>query len=346
MSNKTNIFACVLLLAIVSSTLASPHLDLVELKSVWTSWKNVHNKEYNFIKEESARFAIFVENYKKIIDHNSKNEDVKLGLNRFGDLTVEEFKSLHSGCYQSNTERVQNQQAQQFRQKLNPYHQIDYRVLNLPDSVDWRQKGAVTDVKNQEQCGSCWAFSTTGALESLHYINSGQLLSFSEQQIVDCDKTDGGCEGGLPAQAFEYTANAGVETEQDYPYQAADGKCQYDQSKAIIVNSGQKSVKAQDVNALKAALVVQPVSIGIEADQNTFQFYKSGVLKSGCGDNLDHAVLAVGYTTINGDEAFIVKNSWGSDWGVGGYVYISTDAKANGGNGVCGILGDPVIPTA
>jgi len=338
---KTSILLVILSVFAITGTMATTsHYDMGELHSLWSAWKSVHSRAYGGA-EESARLAIFIENYKKIINFNRQNSHMKMAINKFADMTADEWKVLHTGGYAHDPRRVQEKQL-----KLSNTERIDFGILSLPESVDWRSKGAVTPVKNQQHCGSCWAFSTTGALEGLYFINNNKLVTFSEQQIVDCDREDSGCNGGLPEQAFKYTAEAGLETEQDYPYTAQDGKCHYDESKAIKINTGSKSITPQSVDALKAALAVQPVAIGIEADEEAFQFYSHGVLKSGCGDNLDHAVLAVGYTKIGNDEAFIVKNSWGPEWGNNGYVYISTDSKANSGNGVCGILGDPTVPTA
>jgi len=221
-----------------------------------------------------------------------------------------------------------------------------YAMGAPPTSVDWRTKGAVTPVKDQGQCGSCWTFSTTGVLEGFNFINTGKLVSFSEQQIVDCDiGTDQGCNGGWPYDALVYAGKHGLETEQDYPYKAVDGKCKYDKSKSTSTNSGYKFVTPKSADDLKPAIATMPVSVLIEADQNVFQFYSSGVIKSGCGASLDHAVLAVGYGSVSGTDAFIVKNSWNTSWGDKGYVYIATDPTANSGHGVCGILSQPVIPT-
>jgi len=202
----------------------------------------------------------------------------------------------------------------------------------------------VTPVKNQGDCGSCWAFSTTGVLEGFHAIKDGKLLSFSEQQLVDCDTVDQGCDGGFPYDALEYSSKYGMEQESEYPYTGVDGTCQYKKNEAIETNTGYTFVTPKNVNAIKTAIVSMPVSVGIEADQDVFQLYTSGVISSGCGDDLDHAVLIVGYDTFQGQEAFIVKNSWGASWGNAGYVYISTNGKPNGGTGVCGILSQPVIP--
>jgi len=306
------------------------------LSSLWQAWKLQHSKTYTTGGEEASRFAIFVENYVKIEKYNAEHELTKLGINKFSDLTGEEFKVIYAsgGLYNENN-----------------YHtEEDYVVydpsMGLADEVDWRTKGAVTPIKDQGQCGSCWSFSTTGVIESFHFINSGTLVSLSEQQLVDCNYlTDHGCLGGLPANAITYAAKYGLETEAQYPYKAKQGICTVNKTQSIKYVGGKKAVTPNNLIQFKAALVTMPVSVGIEADQDIFQHYTSGIITKDCGDVLDHAVLVVGYTTVNNVEAFIVKNSWGTDWGLNGYVYISTDATANDGAGVCGILMDPVVPT-
>lgn len=277
------------------------------------------------------RFGVFSHNYKKIVKFNEEHDGLKLGLNKFSDLTSNEFKSQHASCafYEPNLQ----QDYQVFDEKIAPL------------SVDWRSKGAVTPVKNQLSCGSCWAFSTTGALEGFYFVNRQTLLSFSEQQIIDCDVgPDQGCDGGYPYLALEYTAKNGLEVEADYPYVAKVGTCQYAQNISVTVNSGYSLVTPNSTAQLKQAVATMPVSVLIEADQDIFQHYKSGVIKAkdNCGANLDHAVLVVGYHLVDLVDTFIVKNSWGADWGDNGYVEIS-GAKANDGVGVCGILAQPVI---
>jgi len=167
----------------------------------------------------------------------------------------------------------------------------------------------------------------------------------SEQNLIDCVTADMGCDGGLMSDAFSYTAMAGgIDTEADYPYQGKNGNCSFDQTKAVNANSGYYNVTPKSLDQMKAAIVGQPVSVAIQANQLVFQFYAGGVISKLCGDKLDHGVLAVGYDMIKTTEAFIVKNSWGPSWGNSGYVYISTDASANKGNGVCGILSDASFP--
>jgi len=209
-------------------------------------------------------------------------------------------------------------------------------------SVDWRTKGAVTPVKNQAQCGSCWAFSTTGSLEGANQIKTGKLVSLSEQQLVDCATAEGnqGCNGGLMDDAFKYIEHDGLETESDYPYTGRDGKCSADKAKEQVKVASFVDVKASSGAAFKAALDKGPVSVAIDAAGIMFQLYHGGIMKGGglfgCGTSLDHGVLAVGYGSENGSDYWIVKNSWGGSWGEKGYLrmaadYTSTDA------GTCGI---------
>jgi len=302
------------------------------LAPMWSAWKNQHKKAYT-AAEEMTRFGIFVENFNKIHRLNSENTDVTFAVNKFAHLTATEFKAI----YASGTFAEARQESRLSMR----------RTYALPDSVDWRNKGAVTPVKDQGQCGSCWSFSTTGVLEGFYFVNNGKLLSFSEQQIVDCDTDQNeGCNGGWPYLAVEYAAKNGLELESDYPYTARDGTCKFKKAKAVQVAGGYSFVTANSTDQLKAALVNGPVSVLIEADQDTFQMYSSGVLRKGCGAELDHAVLAVGYQKVGLYEAFIVKNSWGTSWGQDGYIFIGTDQKQNNGQGVCGILAQPLIATA
>jgi len=212
---------------------------------------------------------------------------------------------------------------------------------SLPDSVDWRDHNLVTPVKDQGQCGSCWAFSTVGSIESRSAIATGSLPNLAEQQFVDCDKVDSGCNGGLMDNGFTYAKGVDLCTESSYPYTARGGSCR---ASSCTVGLSRGSVTGYtDVSSSSSALVSAlnqgPVSVAIEADQSAFQQYSSGVLTSGCGTSLDHGVIAVGYGTQNGVDYYKVRNSWGASWGDNGYLKIGRSGN------VCGIHSDASYPT-
>jgi KDEL-tailed cysteine endopeptidase len=289
-------------------------------------WCSQHGKSYE-PTERDYRQTVYTNNLAKIILHNQGNSSWTMGVNKFADLTADEFKARYVGGLKFPKKSLR-------RAATGPFN-----VTANPTSVDWTTKGAVTPVKNQEQCGSCWAFSTTGSVEGAWFLAKGSLVSLSEQQLVDCSDAEGnqGCNGGLMDQAFQYIIdNKGITTEAAYPYTATDGTCQAKGKPVAATLTGYKDVAANNELALETAIVQQPVSVAVEADQSVFQFYSGGVMDSSCGTQLDHGVLAVGYGTDTGKEYYKVKNSWGADWGEKGYIRLGRGAKFNP-SGQCGI---------
>lgn len=293
-----------------------------------------HNKHYH-VDEFHVRYQTFKMNLDIIADHNKKSKSTfKLGVNSFADQTNEEFKSKFLGYKMID------------RSLLRSRNQVGaVNTTGLPSSVDFRLKNAVTPVKNQGQCGACWAFSTTGATEGAHALATGKLVSLSEQQLVDCSSAQGnaGCNGGLMDQGFQYIiTNQGICTEDAYPYSAADGTCASSSCQTAATISSFVDVTPNSETSLLAAAAGRPISIAIEADQNAFQFYTSGVLNdASCGTSLDHGVLIVGYNIAASPAYWIVKNSWGNTWGEQGYIRIAYGvASAN----QCGLTSDPSYP--
>lgn len=313
---------------------------------LWNKFKKSHGKTYFSEEHETARFNIFKANVDLIEKHNSEfsmgMHTYTLGINHFADWTVQEFKAKMLGV-RPNITSIRGGSTFTFMRLPTD--------VKLPDSVDWREKGAVTDVKNQGECGSCWAFSTTGSLEGQHFRATNKLVSLSEQQLVDCSKKydNQGCNGGLMDNAFKYVQeNGGLDTEDSYPYHAKEGKCKFNKQTIGATCTGYVDVPSQDEAALKEAVAtVGPVSVAIDATEEKFMLYKDGIfVDDSCGngeDTLNHGVLVVGFgsnSTNNGlfgresstPDYWIVKNSWGTGWGEGGYIRMARN-KEN----MCGV---------
>ncbi|KAK9676879.1 hypothetical protein RND81_11G107200 [Saponaria officinalis] len=302
---------------------------LMELR--FEKWMNENNKKYEDISELKKRFEIYKSNVEFIDNVNSQNLSYKLIDNKFADLTNDEFKSQYLGRLLSIVPPSESHDV------------INARNGALPRAVDWRKQGAVTPVKNQELCGSCWAFSAVTAVEGFHKIKTGKLISLSEQELVDCEHEDYGCNGGEMEHAFKYIKNNGIVSEKDYPYKGIDETC--NKSKLIHPVAhirGYKKVPKNDEKSLQAVVANQIVSVGVDAGSQAFQLYRKGIFDGVCGKDLNHGVAIVGYGDVKGKKYWIVKNSWGRRWGEGGYIRIRRDITKKGG--VCGIAMDASYP--
>merc|ERR1719367_214655 len=310
-----------------------------DLDEDWADFQQRYDKNYDLMDEAESRREIWESNLKFIESHNSAAANGEfthtVGMNEYGDWTTEEFVTFFNGY--SNTS-ISSQQRDFDR--LDTVHDDD----NVPAKVDWVNEGYVTEVKNQKQCGSCWAFSTTGSLEGQHFKKNKKLVSLSEQNLVDCDHVDHGCMGGLMENAYGYIKeNKGIDTESSYPYTAKTGKkCLFKAEDVGATLQSYKTLPRGDEMALrKAVATIGPVSVAIDAGHQSFHFYKEGVYyEPKCSPvHLDHGVLAVGYGTDEDKDYWLVKNSWGTTWGMDGYIKMSRNKKNN-----CGIATDASYP--
>jgi C1A family cysteine protease len=311
---------------LLSLTFASSY----DLNDRFISWTNRHNVSFYNDELYVNTFNTWYDNDKFINSYNADDSGSFLAHNQFSGMSTDEFRGF-----------------------MGEYKKVDngYIILsgNVEASVSWVDNGGVTPVKNQGQCGSCWSFSTTGALEGAYFVKYGSLVSFSEQQLVDCDKirnggSDNGCNGGLMDNAFSWISkNDGLCSEDDYPYISGTTKARGDCSSSCTNVKGSAVSKFVDVphssdKQMMLALMKHPVAVAIQADERAFQLYSSGVLKGSCGTGLDHGVLAVGYGSDTDGDYYVVKNSWGETWGENGYIRLGRGDEYNNGDGQCGVL--------
>jgi cathepsin L len=308
--------SCTLVLMLASVAMAS------SWSADWANFKYQHTKIYSG-EEDVTRMNIWHKNVKMVEKHNSENHSYTMAINKFSDWTEEEFQAYLG--YQPRGE------------KTNVKH---FQNSATPDAVDFRAEGKVTPPKDQGQCGSCWAFSATGGIEGVWAKNMGELVSVSEQQLVDC--AQGGCNGGHMINGWTSVAsNGGIMSEESYPYTAKDGNCHFDDGEVVSHVTGYEEVSPHE-SSMEAALVEigYPISIGVHAG-SSFQHYSSGVYSDNSCKNgqLNHAILVVGYDKTGSEPYWIVKNSWGGAWGDHGYINMKM------GINICGIKSDPCYPT-
>jgi len=332
-------FKTVVATSVVAASLAANSQPREYYEKEFFEHMTKYNVNINDGQEFTKRLQIFANNLDEINAHNADTKQTyKLGQNKFTHLSFDEFLD----AVRIGGARIPN------LRRGSDVHPAPKDKASLPAAVDWstlenpQQKNVVTAVKNQGSCGSCWSFSTTGALEGAYRLKYDQLVAFSEQQLVSCDTAgqDAGCNGGWMDDAFTFVKNnGGLTTEEAYPYTSGttgkSGTCVSSgyTNNANVAPQSYTDVEAGSVDALMSAVAQQPVSIAIQANQRDFQSYKSGVLTGRCGNRLDHGVLAVGYGTLDGTDYWKVKNSWGADWGLDGYILIE---RSNAD--LCGVL--------
>jgi cathepsin L len=302
-------------------------LSEAEHQSAFTFWMQQHQRSYHH-DEFLHRYRIFSANLDFVTAHNEANKTFKVAINKFADLSGAEYAKMLGSKYTAEGRTVVHSRP----------------VKALPAMWDWKTKGAVTHIKNQQQCGSCWAFSTTGSTEGCHFIADKKLVSLSEQNLVDCSDNQGnqGCDGGLMTQGMQYIiSNNGIDTESSYPYKARDGTCVYKAANSAATLTGYVNVNSGDENDLQVKVYTGPTSVAIDASHSSFQFYSSGVYNEpDCSTSqLDHGVLATGWGTDGSTAYWVVKNSWGTDWGINGWIWMSRN-----NNNQCGIATMATLP--
>jgi len=299
----------------------------------WRAFKTSFGKKYASVKEESVRYAHFKANQERAKIYQHLNPEAVMTANtRFGDLSPEEFRSMYLNFHTS-----------QLIKATQTY--VPKNVKDLPESFDWKDKNAVTAVKDQGQCGSCYIFSTVCNIETVWKNAGHDLISLSEQQVLDCDKVDDGCGGGWMFNVYDYVVKAGgLELEKDYPYRAYVGSCKFSKDKVAARINGFVNVTLDRNEEVMQEYMYDHAVLSVAVDATPFQYYVRGIITSGCGnsfDDLDHAVVATGWGVSGSSTKYWnIKNSWGNGWGESGY------ARLKRGSNTCGVAWVPTSASA
>ncbi|XP_055805602.1 zingipain-2-like [Solanum dulcamara] len=315
------------LCAFIATSRDLKQLSMLERHEKWIAR---HGRAYEDEIEKEHRFKTFKENVEFIESFNQNGtQNYKLAINKYADLTTEEFTASFMGLDTSLSQQESAATTTSFKYSS---------VTEVPFSMDWRKRGSVTEIKDQGVCACCWAFSAVAAIEGAYQIANNEQISLSEQQLLDCSTQNNGCNGGLMTHAYNFLLEnngEGITTETNYPYEETQSVCSTQQSAALVTISDYEVVP-QNESALLQAIANQPISVGLAASQE-FQLYGSGIYDGSCNSKLNHAVTLIGYGTSeeDGTKYWIVKNSWGSSWGEEGYMRIARDVGVDGGH--CGI---------
>lgn len=321
------------------------HADLSDwrtLRQLFKVWKKHNSKFYGYEAEEERRFVIWCDNLRTVKEHNALDLPFKLGMNKFADLTLEEF-TQRTSCFNESHINPDDYDSSLFDEDI-----ASENIELNQTSKDWRTLGAVTSIKDQGNCGCCWSFSGIAALETLQYRKLNRLVNLSEQQALDCTRSysNFGCDGGDSVNVYKYVSDHGIRRRIDYPYTAVEGPvCKYNDSQKYFNNTSWKPVPSNDSVSMRTAVDLTVITAGVEANNKAFQLYSRGIITTNCTTILNHVITIVGYgTSTTGIPFWTVKNSWSTLWGEQGYFRISR-GQQNTGMGVCGINKWPAYPT-
>jgi len=327
-----------LLLAAILCVALAAKWDDHETKRLWMNYKTQYGKSYATPKEEQLRYSVFKDSIVRAKKSQALNPNARFGVTKFSDLTPEEFSRMYK--LPNFKPFVQNLQPKNFSAPQKAHHPNFRGCQPDPTNYDWNNCGVITSVYNQGQCGSCWAFSATETIESYFALDGGSLTSLSMQQIVDCDTSDGGCNGGEPDTAYQYVQQAGgLDPLSDYPYTGEGGTCQFNQGEVVATVTNYNQISGEDgLYQQSSSSSGGPVSVCVDA--SSWQDYSGGVLTT-CTSNIDHCVQLTGYASYGQSGAYwIVRNSWGTDWGQAGYIWIAI------GQDLCAIGDSASVVTA